>query len=471
MYFIFLCLYFLWLAVQNLALPWAYRQHLLSAQVVGILMASKEAVLVAGIAVLSFRLWQKNKSWHFNLSDWFALAYIGLLSFYLLFAGWLPGTAASFSLRLISLRSLVCLALFYLWGRLSRLTIRELRHLVVFIFALHVAVSLFGLVEWLFLPTSFWSDTVGAGTFMLDIKGLLEGRNVVDGLPSNMFRFGIRRLISTYGDPLAMGIAGIFPLLIGATLLLRPKSAGSSPAAQLGWWTGAAVMAAALLLTVGRESIGAAVLGVALLLWWTGKAWRVTVPLFAILLVVALWLPEIGRYVADTITFRESSAATHLRFLQRGWEQLPDMVMGKGLGGAGGWAFSLAGVESDVGESSYFELMSQTGLFSVALLCGFLFNLALAAWRGAQKFPDPLLSAALLAAAAHVVARSVMGAFSPSLFGVVPLASFFFFCGAAFTTMQPLRSRPYLVARRVLVLRQESEPAAVVLKRTVPNSI
>ena len=129
------------------------------------------------------------------------------------------------------------------------------------------------------------------------------------------------------------------------------------------------------------------------------------------------------------------------------------MLAGKGLGEAGGWAFSLADVKSDVGENSYFELMSQTGLLSVILLVLFLFGLAKTGLEYSRKFHDPLLSPVFLAVAAHIFARCLSGIFSPSLFGVIPLASFFFLCGAGFTAAQRTMANPVAVARRVLILK------------------
>jgi len=333
---------------------------------------------------------------------------------------------------------------------------------------MQTAVALFGIYEWFFLPASFWSDTVGAGTFMLDVKGLLENQNVVDGLPSNMFRFGIRRVISTYGDPLAMGIASVFPLLVCSAWLARHRTTISNKISSWKPWTATLVIAAALLLTIARESIGAALLGMVMALWWSEKSSRLIVPTIVILIVVSL-LPQVWGYAARTVTFQEASASTHLNFIRKGWNQLPVLLPGKGLGEAGGWAFSLAGVESEVGESSYFELMAQTGLVSVLLLLGFLGSVAKTMLRYSRQLPDELLSAAFVASAAHVVCRSIMGVFSPSLFGVIPLASFFFFCGAAFTTMQRLQLNPHLVARRVVVLRWRDKPRFEVVP--LPSSV
>ena len=293
---------------------------------------------------------------------------------------------------------------------------------------------------------------MGAGTFMLDVKGWLANQNVVNGLPSNMFVFGIRRSISSYGDPLAMGIASVFPFLVCMAWLLRNSRLPRTIPRRAAWQLAAVVIALGLVLTIGRESIAAAALGVLALLCWHGKV-RQTMAAAALLCVALLFLPQVAKFVSDTVTFRESSAATHLRFLYNGWREIPQMLAGKGLGEAGGWAFSLADVKSDVGENSYFELMSQTGLLSVILLVLFLFGLAKTGLEYSRKFHDPLLSPVFLAVAAHIFARCLSGIFSPSLFGVIPLASFFFLCGAGFTAAQRTMANPVAVARRVLILK------------------
>ena len=449
-----LCSYFVWLALQNFLLPWGYRQALLPVIWLTGLMAAKEVILLAAILILSFRIWHSGiKTWRWIASDGFAIAYVGLLTAYLFFPG-AVGSQASFSLRLISLRSLLSLGLFYFWGRLCFFSIRQLRHFILFVVVLQTGVAAVGVFERFALRDAFWSDTVGIGSFMIDVKGLLEGQNVINGLPSNMFRMGLRRTISTYGDPLAMGIASVFPFLLCVTSMLHsPRSRH-----RLAWQAMAILIGTALVLTLGRESIGAAVVGVLLLLVWGGRVrgYAVAILFSGLLLLV---LPQLWSFTAQTLSFREESAATHLNFLAAGWREAPQMLRGKGLGEAGGWAYSLAGVRTDTGESSYFDLMAQTGLASVLLLLGFLLTTARHAFQEARIFKDEMLSAALLAAAAHILCRSLLAVFSPSLFGVVPLASFFFFCGSSFTTLQHARAHPLCRARRVLVLRRPSPHA------------
>jgi hypothetical protein len=455
MYLFLLCLYFAWLAAQNFVLPWIYQQQMASAATVGVLMASKEAVLALALVLLAHRA--LDHGWRLRAVDLLALAYAGLLILYVPLGPALLGSQATLALRLISLRSLIALVLFYFWGRLSFLAVRGLRQLIWFVLGLQATVAVFGLCEWFFLPASFWSDTIGVGRFMLDVKGLLDGQNVINGLPGNLYQFGVRRVISTYGDPLAMGIASVFPLLLGLAVGLRDRPLAGGHGFRWRLWIPVALVAAALLLTLGRESIAAAGLGVLVLLWWSGQFRRALVPAL-LAFVSVLCLPQLWTYAAQTISFRESSAALHLRFLRSGWKQIPNLLLGKGLGEAGGWAFSLAGVQTAVGESSYFDLMAQTGVLSVVLLSGFLIALAQTARKRSCAFPDPLISAALLAAAAHVLARSVVAIFSPSLFDVVPLASFFFLCGAAFTALDRGVARPALAARRVLILRSAETP-------------
>lgn len=450
-YLFFLCLYFLWLATQNFLLPWIYQQEMLPAATVGLLMASKEAMLALALVLLAGRAFRRG--WRFCGADKFALAYTGLLVVYVFAGPALLGGQATWTMRLISLRSTLTLVLFYFWGRLTFLTLRELRRFLWFVLGLQVAVALFGMYEWFFLPSSFWRDTIGAGRFMLDVKGLLNGYNVIDDLPANMFHFGLRRAMSTYAEPLALGLASVFPLLLGLALVSRNRPRAISPGSRWLLWAATTVIAIGLLLTIGRESIAAAILGALALLWWTGQLRRALAPALMVLVVLSL-TPQVWHYVDQTITFKESSAAMHLNLLQSGWKQIPNLLLGKGLGEAGVWALSIAGAHPDTGENSYLELMEQTGILGVVLLCGFLFTLARSALQRSRTFPDPLISCALLAAAAHILARSATAVFSPSLFGVVPLASFFFLCGALFTTIDHVTARPHVTARRILILRQ-----------------
>lgn len=409
-------------------------------------MTGKEAVMVLALLALGYRVFRKG--WRFNAADRFALAYAALLVLYLVFAPLMPGSTVGFFIRAVSVRSLISLAIFYFWGRLSYLETGELKKFIRFVLGLQIGVASFGLFEWTVLPTSFWSETVGAGNFMLDVKGLLEGSNVADGLPANMFRFDIRRIISTYGDPLAMGIACVFPLLLCVAWLLGRKRGDLVRKSRLQWFLAVVILSVTLLLTIGRESIGVVLFGAALLVWWAGKTKNLVMPaVFATILLMLT--PQARSNFVDTVTFRESSAAEHLQFLQSGWNAAPELLLGKGLGESGGWAYSLAGVESEVGENSYLELMSQAGLLAVVLLAGFLiFSCRRSLWY-AKRVHDPLMAAAFYAVAANIAARAVMAMFSPSLFGVIPMASFFFLCGAAFTSMQRVGLRPGLVLCQV----------------------
>ncbi|HKV95670.1 MAG TPA: hypothetical protein VJW20_24205 [Candidatus Angelobacter sp.] len=442
MYLALLYIYFTWLALQNFLLPLAYQQGWLPAGLVVALMGLKEVVMMLALLALGYRAF--HKGWRFNAADKFAFAYAALLVLYFAVAPLFLGSTVPFFVRVVSLRYLIALVVFYFWGRLSYLELAELRRFIRFVVVLQVAVALFGIVEWNFLPLSFWQDTVGIGAFMTDVKGLPEGLNVTDGLPINMVRSDIRRSISTYGDPLAMGIACVFPLLVCAAYLFG----GFSGFKRRKWWIACWIIAIALLLTNGRESIAVALLGIALVGLWTGKAKSLLIPAILAAIVV-LSIPAVWSHITDTVTFKEGSASTHLQVLYSGWESAPKLLIGKGLGEEGGWAKSLAGVDSEVGEDSYFELMGQAGLMSVLLLVGFLFALHKQGLWFAKKIPDKFISAVFLAVAANIIGRIIMAVFSPSIFAVVPMASFFFACGTSFTTMDRLGLRPGRVFRRV----------------------
>lgn len=450
MYLVLLCIYFTWLALQNFLLPLAYQQGWLSFASATMLMAAKEVIMALALLLLGYRAFQKG--WRFNAADKFAMGYAILLGLYLALAPMILDATVPFFIRIVSLRSLISLVLFYFWGRLSFLELKETRRLLRFVVALQLLVAVFGIFEWNFLPLSFWRDTVGQGAFMIDVKGLPDGINVYDGLPINMVRSDIRRSISTYGDPLAMGISCVFPLLVCAGWLInRPKFA--AVVARRKWWIASVMIGVALVLTNGRESIAVALIGVVLLGFWAGKGKSILVPMVAIAVLV-LAIPAVWEHIADTVTFREGSASDHLEFLHTGWENAPKLLWGKGLGEAGGWAGSLAGVDSQVGEDTYLELMAQTGILSVVLLVGFLLAICKQARWFAARIPDKLLAAALAAAAANIIGRLFMAVFSPSFFDVVPMASFFFLCGVMFTTLQRLGLKPGWVLQQAVVFHQ-----------------
>src|SRR5260221_8270279 len=245
-----------------------------------------------------------------------------------------------------------------------------------------------------------------------------------------------------------MGIACVFPLLLSAAWLLRPRICQIKEIGRGRWWFAIGVVGIALVLTDGRESIGATVLGIVLIAFWSGKLKRLALPGIAMALILFL-MPAVQAHIADTLTFKEGSAEYHLGFLESGWNEAPKLIVGRGLGEAGGWAFSLAGVNSDVGENSYFELMAQAGLLSVVLMVGFLVAASKQALWYSKRVHERLISAALVAVAANIAVRCAFAIFSGSLFGVIPMASFLFFCGAAFTTLQRAGLKQGLVLREI----------------------
>ena len=434
MYLGFLRFFFFWLALQNFLLPLAYKQEWLSLATVTTIMASKEVVMILALLLLFYRF--ADNSWKFNWADKAGLGYCVVLVTYMLIGDqFLKQPAAPFFIKAVSLRALISPVLFYLWGRFSYLRLGELEKFIKFIVGLQFFVALFGIYEWLFLPLSFWSDTVGTGLFMLDAKGLQEGWNVVNGLPGNMVRSEIRRSISTYGDPLAMGVACVFPLLVCVAWVLWKKKTQVGSLAGLRYWAALLVIGVALLATNGRESIGVALVGILILFFQTEKSRKLLLPA-AVLAGILLLIPMVWDQVVNTVTFQEGSASFHFELLQSGWKRIPDMMVGDGLGQSGTWALSLTGVHTDVGESSYLELMSQAGIASVLLLVGFLIALIKTALVYSKRTSHRLLGAAFVAMAANLIPRSIFAIFSPSLFGVIPMASFLFLCGASFTSME-----------------------------------
>jgi hypothetical protein len=447
MYLNFLKLYFSWLALQNFLLPWMLSADLLPLKAFALLLGSKEVILIGALVLLMPRLLQPG--WHWIAPDVWAVAFTLLLISYLLFAPALLGSTAPLTLRLISLRPIVFMVLFYFWGRLSKHSTNELSHLLKFAIALQACIAVFGILEWAFLPSTFWSNTVELGRFMLDVKGLAEGWNVESGLPSNIFKFGVRRLIATFGDPLSMALASVFPLVLGVAYWLPRKYDNSS----IPLWIKASAIfiGLALLLTLGRESIVVALCSLLLVSHLRKKA-STTFLLAGSGAMLVLLLPFVAGTIWQSLTFQEDTAATHLSFFTQNFAETSKFLLGRGLGEAGGWAFSLAGIESSVGESSYYELMAQTGMLSVLLMVGFLSSIAARAFRLSELVPERLSAAAMIAIAATIVCRMAGAFFSPSLFAFIPMAILYYIAGAAFSAWRPLHGGEHT---RVLVLRPQ----------------
>ena len=111
-------------------------------------MASKEAALALALLALAYRFWKKAASLSRQICHRLRRLAHGLFVLWAVVAG----RSATLVLRMVSMRSLVSLVLFYFWGRLSFFDLRQMRYLVRFVVGLQVVVALFGIYEWWFLP-------------------------------------------------------------------------------------------------------------------------------------------------------------------------------------------------------------------------------------------------------------------------------------------------------------------------------
>ncbi|WP_263417244.1 hypothetical protein [Terriglobus albidus] len=404
-------------------------------------MAAKDAILFVAILLLSVRVFRKDFKWHWI--DTCACGYMALLAVYVFVPDWLH-LDVPFPVRLITYRAQTALVMFYLWGRFTRLRWSQWKSIAIFQIVMLAAASVFGIFERFMLPLSFWSRTIGVSDYLLDVKKLDSNLNVQDGLPSNLFHFGLRRLLSVYADPLGMGTACVFPLVAAIAIMLclrRERDPDRMKWIPYYLWA-ATLIAIALLLTIGRESIGVACVAILVLCIALGET-RFLRALGVLAFLSILINPSVTKFIVDTVTFQESSAIAHLNLLSTGLQDLSTLLVGHGVGTTGAWATSLGVHElTDIGESSYLELAAQGGAATLVVFLAFLIGLSRWLWMTARRCDDPVWKGMFLAISTSLIARLIFAVFSPSFFALIPMANMFFLAGAALSTVNRISFEP-----------------------------
>lgn len=420
------CIAILWVsALQNSLLPALFHLGAVDAPTARVLLVFKDLILLLTLLTLSYqapsdlatalrRLWPATMLW-------------GLLFLYLL----LP-IGPFLTARLIGLRYLGSPALLLLCGWMAARTERDLQRLLRTMIMITVVAAGFGLVERYALPITFWSDVIGEGDYLLNVKGLQPYLNVIGGLNANHFAFGLRRLVTVYGDALSAGSN----LALGTMLLLSLGLKSSNTHAKHTMLAWAAVSAIATLATVSREAVLTVVGSGTVVLVLHRR--HIALRTWGLLLVLALLsmgsaaVLEIGsqvRLAFETLTSLEyGSTRVHLLYLVTGAAVVSALPLGTGLGTSGFWSRSLFELSTPgVGESAYFSIATQVGWTGVVLLACMLFQVARQLNQARRTVALDGSATALLAV---VCVRFILSLFSENLFAFTGSAALFVLAGA-----------------------------------------
>ncbi len=380
-----------------------------------VVSAWKEALLAAALGLVIWR--QRGLPFKATATDWLALAFGAIVVLYaLLPQSWLGGGAGAEGIVLGARHALTPLAAYFL-GRSLHLGRDDLWRIGVTVLAVAGAVAAWGLFDVYALSLDTWRDSGVPGWYEHQL-GLDYGHGL-SGLPENfVYNPGderpLRRLVSTFLNPLASGY------LLLAALLLTATWQRSRPVAAL-----SGLLLVGLLFTYSRTSLAALAFGLVVLAYALRSWWPVAAA--ALLVAVSFFFVQVYDDVGPETRFTpaelevqraggqeeptsgdpfdpgESSFDSHLDSLGDGLETIARHPWGFGLGNAGVTA-KRTGEEIKAGESTYTELGVELGLLGMLVFLAWNLSLLRRILR-----PAPWLGATLAAVLALGIQTDVIG--------------------------------------------------------------
>jgi hypothetical protein len=238
----------------------------------------------------------------------------------------------------------------------------------------------------------------------------------------------VRRMISTYLEPLALGHSLILPMVFLFYNLVEPRSALLRPRVLVGL-----IMIGVALTQVMALSRGAIVgtfIGWGLIVLLSRRhRWR-SILVIAAVVGAALAVPSVRGFVLNTINREDPSTISHVKQLELGVQLLIEKPFGLGLGQGGyvGQVYA-AGLSEGTGESFYFSTVSQVGAPGVILFGLGLLALLVHLWRCFRQAQSEWLKVSALVAFGALAGTSVSAVFSEAAFGMLASAAVWFLAG------------------------------------------
>jgi hypothetical protein len=319
--------------------------------------------------------------------DGIAIAFAAIVCVYFLIPPSVLGSDASLAQRLVGLRTLIVIPVLYFIGRaILAADDRDRLAVVLLCMGSGAVVTVFGVYELFFVPTSGWLQW-GVNAYSSFLGFSYHGPA---GLPENFFitvseNVLVRRMVSTFISPLGIAYTALLLLPIGIAAIDRrtsPQIAGLIAGAT-------ALVVIALALSITRLALFAAIGEAALLAIALRRVWiAALVPLLIVATITALLpyasiAPAVDRNlnpisrsgIVWTIPGNDSSGREHYGYLVD--DLLVDMQHPLGLGTGG--ATARYGTLVGTGESAVLGMFGDLGLVGGSLYV-VLFLAAL--WNG-----------------------------------------------------------------------------------------
>lgn len=284
---------------------------------------------------------------------------------------------------------LVIPVILYFLGRFTSIPTNGLRQFWTILLVATVAVVILGALEYTIVPNELlgkWQlamqlakgQTVGTETNLANLLGGLFFTALVSPLDGSLV--WVRRMTSSYLEPLALGYSLVLPLVFifycfvsARPTLLRPR------------WLSALlliVFGLAQALAMSRGAILATLIGVGIIIFADRHIRARAIVLVLLALMIAMIVPPARTLIVNTIGVEDPSSRGHLAEMEKGWQLLLEEPWGLGLGQGGYVGFQYANADAaGAGESYYFSLSSQVGVIGLALFSIGLLALTWRIWR------------------------------------------------------------------------------------------
>ncbi|MHB8173819.1 MAG: O-antigen ligase family protein [Nitrospirota bacterium] len=380
----------------------------------------------------------KNKFHRLNLTyaDYFLIVYCLWATLYFIGFNTLFHSEIKMFYQLESYRATVVFAGLYFLGRFVEHDETALRKFIAALIFASFAANLFGLFERFFFSAGLWAE-LGRNFWMS--KGTDSFQN---GLPINFYTylsyFKVRRLISSYTDPLTVGFANILVLVL-LYQMITGKMSGSVNIFNKFKYAAFIIIGVATLLSLTRAAILGALIGIFVSsMFYLSKRNLALGALIAASLSCAILFSSVGqRLIMGTINLRDPSTIGHIGAYAIGIQNIISHPMGMGLG-YGGYVTQLTGQGSKgAGESLFLTIAIEKGIAGLIIFLSFIFSLLIFLKKNLIHLKDNPVSAILPAS----IFSSAISYFLASLTtehwqAFVSSGMFWLFCGMIVNEIQ-----------------------------------
>lgn len=402
----------------DLTAAWSYAQNAVDVETLQLLRQARD-VLAAGLCLWGLMRVDRNPALGLAIGGYvvFILAYLVL-----------SDAKVDTSLVNASAVRLTLPPVLVLIGFGTLVDERKLVQYAMLVSGLACLSALFG--AWDIRHTEFWTSVLEYGYYLHDVKGIITGYAERWVLPFNFFGYEYqRRAAGLVAAPLAQGSFLALGAVFSYATLRRhmPLALAVLALCLFGVWQSGT-----------RGAFLMLVLALPIYMLANGRTQGTMARNLAILGLIAVVAYEAVAFVVSyTVAYADGSTIGHADALQRNLEHLDEVLLvGKGLGMAGGEAAALGFDVAGGGEGALFSVIYQLGMPGGVAFLVFYGVCAVSALRRVNRLP-PMSADIALAAFALTIGVATSLVLSEHIFSLSATAVFWIALGGVLA--QPLK--------------------------------